>query len=144
MSWNYSIYNQGLTLDPSLGTASLPIQQAAAAGSYWVSSIGTGLTYSTLDNAKDPTDGIRAQTNNEFAGLGGAANFASTTEDVRYYHPIVGDVVGMVRAQGGYVDAVGRPAIAAARRLLRRPAAGARLCAQRLWPARHHARHDHG
>ena len=26
-----------------------------------------------------------------------------TTEDVRYYHPIAGDVVGMVRAQGGYV-----------------------------------------
>ncbi len=103
MSWNYSLYNQGLTLDPSLGTASLPIQQAAQAGSYWVSSIGTGLTYSTLDNAKDPTTGIRAQTNNEFAGLGGAADFAKTTTDVRLYHPIVGDVVGMVRAQSGYV-----------------------------------------
>ncbi len=103
MSWNYSIYNQGLTLDPSLGTASLPIRQAAQAGSYWVSSIGTGLTYSTLDNAKDPTTGIRAQTNNEFAGLGGAADFAKTTSDVRLYHPIVGDVVGMVRAQSGYV-----------------------------------------
>ena len=103
VSWNYSIYNQGLTLDPSLGTASLPIQQAAQAGSYWVSSIGNGLTYSTLDNAKDPTTGVRAQTNNEFAGLGGAANFAKTTEDVRLYHPLVGDLVGMVRAQGGYV-----------------------------------------
>jgi outer membrane protein insertion porin family len=103
MSWNYSLYNQGLTLDPALGTASLPIQQAAQSGPYWVSSIGTGLTYSTLDNAKDPTTGIRAQTNNEFAGLGGAADFAKTTTDVRLYHPIAGDVVGMVRAQGGYV-----------------------------------------
>ena len=103
VSWSYSIYNQGLTLDPALGTASLPIQQAAQAGSYWVSSIGNGVTYSTLDNPKDPTTGIRAQTNNEFAGLGGAADFAKTTEDVRLYHPIVGDVVGMVRAQGGYV-----------------------------------------
>jgi outer membrane protein insertion porin family len=103
VSWNYSIYNQGLSLDPALGTASLPIQQAAAAGPYWVSSIGNGVTYSTLDNPKDPTSGIRLQTNNEFAGLGGAANFAKTTEDVRYYHPIVGDVVGMVRAQSGYV-----------------------------------------
>ena len=103
VSWNYSIYNQGLSLDPALGTASLPIQQAAQAGSYWVSSIGNGVTYSTLDNPKDPTTGIRAQTNNEFAGLGGAANFAKTTQDVRLYHPIAGDVVGMVRAQGGYV-----------------------------------------
>lgn len=103
VSWNYSIYNQGLSLDPSLGTASLPIQQAAQAGSYWVSSIGNGVTYSTLDNPKDPTTGIRAQTDNEFAGLGGAANFAKTTEDVRLYHPIAGDLVGMVRTQGGYV-----------------------------------------
>jgi outer membrane protein insertion porin family len=103
VSWNYSIYNQGLSLDPSLGTASLPIQQAAQAGSYWVSSIGNGVTYSTLDNPKDPTTGIRVQTNNEFAGLGGAADFVKNTEDVRLYHPIAGDVVGMVRAQGGYV-----------------------------------------
>ena len=102
-SWNYSIYNQGVSLNPSYGPVSLPIQQAAQAGSYWVSSIGNGTTFSTLDNAKDPTTGIRAQTNNEFAGLGGAANFAKTTEDVRFYHPIAGDVVGMVRAQGGYV-----------------------------------------
>ena len=103
MQWNYAIYNQGLTLDPAMGTASLPIQQAAQAGPMWVSSVGTGVTYSTLDNAKSPTDGIRAQFNNDFAGLGGAAKFARTTDDVRYYHEIVGDVVGMVRAQGGYV-----------------------------------------
>jgi outer membrane protein insertion porin family len=102
VSWNYSIYNQGLSLDPAMGTASLPIQQAAAKGSYWVSSIGNGVTYSTLDNAKSPTTGLRIQTNNEFAGLGGAAQFAKTTEDARYYHPIIGDVVGMVRAQSGY------------------------------------------
>ena len=103
VNWNYSIYNQGLSLDPALGTASLPIQQAAAAGPYWVSSVGTGVTYSTLDNAKDPTSGIRIQTNNEFAGLGGAADFAKTTVDMRYYHAIAGDVVGMVRTQSGYV-----------------------------------------
>ncbi len=103
VSWSYSIYNQALSLDPSAGTASLPIQQAAAMGPMWVSSVGTGMTYSTLDNPKNPTNGVRVQTNNEFAGLGGAAKFARTTEDVRYYHEIFGDVTGMVRAQGGYV-----------------------------------------
>jgi len=103
MSWNYSIYNQGVSLDPAVGTVSLPIQQAAQAGAYWVSSIGDGLTYSTLDNPKNPSTGVWAQTNNEFAGLGGAAKFARTTEDISYYHPIAGDVVGMVRAQSGYV-----------------------------------------
>ncbi len=103
MNWTYSIYNQGLSLDPAVGTASLPVQLAAVAGPMWVSSIGNGLTYSTVDNPRNPTDGVRVQTNNELAGLGGAAKFARSTEDARYYHPIVGDVVGMVRAQGGYV-----------------------------------------
>jgi outer membrane protein insertion porin family len=102
MNWSYSIYNQNLTL-PAGATASLPIQQAAAAGPMWVSSVGTGMTYSTLDNPKNPTSGVRVQTNNEFAGLGGAAKFARTTEDARYYHEIFGDVTGMVRGQGGYV-----------------------------------------
>ena len=70
----------------------------------WVSSLGTGMTYSTLDNPRSPTGGVRVQTNNEFAGLGGAAKFARTTEDARYYHEIFGDVTGMVRGQGGYVS----------------------------------------
>ena len=107
VTWNYSIYNQSVSLDPAEGTASLPIQQAAAAGPIWVSSIGPTVTYSTLDNPKDPTSGIRIQTTNELAGLGGAAKFAKTTEDVRYYHPIVGDIVGMVRTQDGYVTPYG-------------------------------------
>jgi outer membrane protein insertion porin family len=103
VSTDYSLYKQGLSLDPSIGTVSLPIQQAAQMGSYWVSSIGNGVTYSTLDNQKDPTEGVRAQVNNDFAGLGGAAKFARTTQDVRVYHDLGGDVVGMVRGQGGYV-----------------------------------------
>jgi outer membrane protein insertion porin family len=107
VTWNYSIYNQAVSLDPAEGISSLPIQQAAAAGPIWVSSIGPTVTYSTLDDPKNPTSGLRIQTANELAGLGGAAKFAKTTEDVSYYHPIIGDVVGMVRAQGGYVTPYG-------------------------------------
>ena len=103
VTWSYSIYNQGISLDPAAGVVSLPIQQAAQAGAYWVSSIGSGVTYSTLDNPKNPTEGVWARTDNEFAGLGGAAKFARTTDDVRVYQPIAGDLVGVVRAQGGYV-----------------------------------------
>ena len=33
--------------------------------------------------------------------------FLRTTEDVRYYHPINNDLVGMVRAQGGYITGWG-------------------------------------
>ncbi|MFZ0151757.1 MAG: outer membrane protein assembly factor BamA [Xanthobacteraceae bacterium] len=103
VTWSYSIYNQGISLDPAAGAVSLPIQQAAQAGSYWVSSIGSGVTYSTLDNPKNLASGVWARTDNEFAGLGGAAKFARTTDDVRLYQPIAGDLVGVVRAQGGYV-----------------------------------------
>ncbi len=103
MQWNYTIYNQRVSLGPSAVPVSLPIRQAAQAGPMWVSSIGNGLIYGTLDNPRTPTAGVRVQVGNEFAGLGGAAKFARTTEDVRYYHEIFGDVVGMARAQGGYV-----------------------------------------
>lgn len=101
--WSYALYRQSLTLDPAMGTASLPIREAAAAGPTWVSAIGAGMTYSTLDNNKNPTSGWRASINEEFAGLGGDAQFAKTTEDLRYYQPLADGVVGMVRAQSGYV-----------------------------------------
>ena len=99
----YSIYNQQVTLDPAKGLASLPIQQAALAGSQWVSSIGTGVTYSNLDNPRNPHNGFRAMINEDFAGLGGDVKFARTTADLQYYRELTNDVVGMVRAQGGYV-----------------------------------------
>lgn len=101
--WNYSLYRQSVALDPNLGTASLPIQEAAAAGPTWVSSIGTGATYSTLDNNRNPTSGWRLGVNEEIAGFGGDAKFTKTTEDARYYYPIADGVTGMVRAQSGYV-----------------------------------------
>jgi outer membrane protein insertion porin family len=105
--WNYSIYNQAVTLNPAYGTATVPIQQAAAAGPQWISSIGNGVTYSTVDNPRNPTNGVRVQAGTELAGLGGAAKFAKTTADARYYHEIFGDVVGMVRSQGGYATGYG-------------------------------------
>ena len=103
----FDLQSGGLARSGRTALSSLPIQQAAAAGPIWVSSIGPTVTYSTLDNAKNPTSGMRLVTSNEMAGLGGAARFAKTTEDASYYHPIVGDLVGMVRAQGGYVSPYG-------------------------------------
>jgi outer membrane protein insertion porin family len=85
----------------------LPIQLAALAGPAWVSSVGSTVTYSTLDNNKNPTDGIKSQLSQDLAGLGGDVNFLRTTEDVRYYHALNDDVVGMVRAQGGYITGWG-------------------------------------
>jgi outer membrane protein insertion porin family len=84
---------------------SLAIEQAAANGPAWVSAVGSTATYSTLDNPKSPTDGIKSQLSQDLAGLGGDVKFLRTTEDLRYYHSLNSDLVGMVRAQGGYVRA---------------------------------------
>jgi outer membrane protein insertion porin family len=109
MQWRYSIARQNVTLDPSslAATPSLAIQQAALAGPQWVSAVGDTVTYSTLDNAKNPTSGLNAQLKQDVAGLGGDVNFLRTTEDVRYYQSLNSDLTGMVRAQGGYITGWG-------------------------------------
>ena len=61
------------------------------------------LSYSGLDNSRNPTSGIRSDFRQDVAGLGGDVRFLRSTEDARYYHEIAGDVVGMARVQGGYV-----------------------------------------
>jgi outer membrane protein insertion porin family len=109
VQWRYSISRQDVTLDPaSLAAApSLPIQQAALAGPQWVSAVGDTITYNTLDNTKNPTSGIISETKQDLAGLGGDVDFLRTTEDVRYYQSLGNDLVGMVRAQGGYITGWG-------------------------------------
>ena len=109
VQWRYSLYDQNVTLDPSASSAtvSLPVQQAAAAGRQLVSAAGDTVTYNTLDNNKLPTNGINSQLRQDIAGLGGDVRFLRTTEDVRYYKSLGGDLVGMVRAQGGYITGWG-------------------------------------
>ncbi|MBU6456696.1 MAG: outer membrane protein assembly factor BamA [Bradyrhizobium sp.] len=105
MQWRYSISRQNVTLDPTslAASPSLPIQQAALAGPQWVSAVGDTVSYNTLDNNRMPTSGISSQLKQDLAGLGGDVNFLRTTEDARYYQSINDDLVGMVRAQGGYI-----------------------------------------
>jgi outer membrane protein insertion porin family len=109
MQWRYSLYNQNVTLATSSLSAapSLPVRQAALAGPQWVSSAGSTATYNTLDNTKSPTSGINSQLRQDLAGLGGDVKFLRTSEDVRYYHALNDDVVGLVRAQGGYITGWG-------------------------------------
>jgi outer membrane protein insertion porin family len=107
--WRYSLYDQQVTLPSTIAanTVSLPIQQAAAAGRQLVSSVGDTVTYSTLDNNKLPTSGFNSQLRQDLAGLGGDVRFLRTTEDLRYYQQLGGDLVAMVRAQGGYITGWG-------------------------------------
>ncbi len=146
VQWRYSIARQNVTLDPaSLAAApSLAIQQAALAGPQWVSAVGDTVTYSTLDNAKNPTSGLNAQLKQDLAGLGGDVNFLRTTEDVRYYQSLGNELTGMVRAQGGYITGWGGQQVPLIDSFFGGPKPGARICAEWFWPARSYAGHDNG
>jgi outer membrane protein insertion porin family len=85
------------------GEASLPVRIELADGAKLTSLIGYTLSYNTLDNNRNPTSGLYAELRQDFAGVGGDVNFIRTTGDARYYRELFGDLVGMVRVQGGHV-----------------------------------------
>ncbi len=89
------------------GEASLPVRQELANGATWTSSVGYSLTYNTLDNNKNPTDGLLIDWKQDFAGVGGDVTYLKTAIDGKYYAPLVGDVVGLVHLQGGMLNHVG-------------------------------------
>jgi outer membrane protein insertion porin family len=113
----YSIVNQSLSLDPTLlycvpGVSATPCASAAVRqevldGPAWLSMVGSSIKYNSLDDPKHPHEGIRAEIRQDVAGLGGSVDFLKTTGDIRYYHDLGNDVVGVVRAQGGYITPFG-------------------------------------
>jgi outer membrane protein insertion porin family len=90
------------------GEASLAAKQAQAAGDRLTSLVGFTLSYNTLDNNKNPTEGLHAQWTQDFAGVGGDSNFVRETGDIRYFHPVLfDDWIGIVHVQGGHMDGFG-------------------------------------
>lgn len=85
------------------GEASLPIRIDLAHGAYVTSAVGYTLTYNTLDDNKNPNEGMLAEFRQDFAGVGGDVKFIKTAADARYYFPITGDIVGFVRGQAGHI-----------------------------------------
>ncbi|MDR1827204.1 MAG: BamA/TamA family outer membrane protein, partial [Methylobacteriaceae bacterium] len=78
-----------------------------AAGDRWTSMAGVTFNYSTLDNKKNPRSGWYIDVRPEVAGIGGDAKYFRIAGDVRYYHEINDDFVGMIRLQGGHIRAFG-------------------------------------
>lgn len=80
----------------------------AAAESPWIkSSISYSLTYNSIDDIKNPHDGIFARFTQEYAGVGGDANYLKSTFKGSYYKTISeeADIVGLVGVGGGYIHA---------------------------------------
>src|SRR5262249_2150410 len=89
------------------GEASLAVRKELAQGPVFVSSLGYTLAYNTLDNNRNPTNGLLVEFKQDGAGAGGDVRFLKSTIDARLYNEIFPDVVGLVRAQGGYATGWG-------------------------------------
>ena len=68
--------------------------------------VGYGLTYSTLDNSKRPTEGLYATFTQSY--IGWDYNLLKTEAKARYFMPLMSDwnVIGSLKAQAGYIFAV--------------------------------------
>ncbi|SFO22426.1 Beta-barrel assembly machine subunit BamA [Bradyrhizobium sp. Ghvi] len=89
------------------GEASLPVRRELANGKTLTSALGYTLTYNTLDNNKNPSDGLLIDFRQDFAGVGGDVSYLKTTADAKYYQSLVSDLVGLVHLQGGILNKVG-------------------------------------
>jgi outer membrane protein insertion porin family len=89
------------------GEASLAVRKELSQGTVFVSLVGWGLSYNTLDNNRSPTSGISMAFNQDIAGVGGDVNFVKTTADFKHYTEIGPDIVGMANLRGGYATGWG-------------------------------------
>jgi outer membrane protein insertion porin family len=89
------------------GEASLPVRKELAAGATLTSAVGYTFDYNTLDNNRNPTDGLLIDWKQDFAGVGGDVTYLKSAIDAKYYTPLVADIVGIVHLQGGLMTQIG-------------------------------------
>ncbi|RUW26719.1 MULTISPECIES: outer membrane protein assembly factor BamA [unclassified Mesorhizobium] len=95
--------------DPSRCTIS-PAILAGVAESPWVkSSVSLGLVYNTIDDMKNPHEGLYITGTTEVAGLGGDAKWVKLTGRASVYQTLSEqlDLVGLVSGGAGYIAGYG-------------------------------------
>jgi outer membrane protein insertion porin family len=105
---NYG-YEKVHIFDVTTAAPELVIEQAAVNGGYSeTSAVTLTLSRSTLDSA-DPTRGLAATANFEYAGgfLGGSNNFIKTNLDLSQYFPLGWRLVGHLHGNIAYAEAFG-------------------------------------
>jgi len=108
----YSFYRQEINLptallNPATTNISLPVLIELQQGAVNTSMLGYTLTYNTLDNNINPTSGFLIDLKQDYAGVGGDVTYLKTTGDAKYYSPLVSDIVGILRVQGGVLTKIG-------------------------------------
>jgi outer membrane protein insertion porin family len=89
------------------GESSLPVRKELANGSTLTSLVGYTLTFNTLDNNKNPTDGLLLDFRQDFAGVGGDVTYLKSAFDGKYYTPLVSDIIGLIHVQTGALTKIG-------------------------------------
>jgi outer membrane protein insertion porin family len=89
------------------GEASLPVRKELAQGATLTSAVGYTLSYNTLDNNRNPTDGLLIDWRQDFAGVGGDVTYLKSAADLKYFTPLVADIVSIVHLQGGLMTQIG-------------------------------------
>ncbi|MGC2776997.1 MAG: outer membrane protein assembly factor BamA [Bradyrhizobium sp.] len=89
------------------GEASMAVRRELANGPVFVSLVGYTLSYNTVDNNKNPTNGLLLTFGQDYAGAGGDVNFVKSTVDARMYHELLPDIVSLFRVQAGHATGWG-------------------------------------
>ncbi|KJC34017.1 membrane protein [Bradyrhizobium sp. LTSP849] len=89
------------------GESTLPVRKELANGPTLTSAVGYTLNYNTLDNNKNPTDGLLIDFRQDFAGVGGDVTNLKTAVDTKYYTPLVSEIVGVIHLQSGILNKIG-------------------------------------
>ncbi|MBZ9812197.1 outer membrane protein assembly factor BamA [Mesorhizobium sp. CA7] len=99
----------GGALDPAKCDVSPAIQAGIAESPWLKSSVSLGLVYNTIDDMKNPHEGLYVTGMTEFAGLGGDAKWVKVTGRASVYQTLSEqlDLVGLVSGGAGYLAAYG-------------------------------------
>lgn len=103
VAYNYTTETYTLT---GFGVPPASVVTAAMTSPWVKSSISATLLYNTIDDLKDPREGIYATATAEYAGLGGDARFVLVTGRASYYKTLLdeADVIGVVSGGAGHIS----------------------------------------
>ncbi|MEL7272436.1 MAG: outer membrane protein assembly factor BamA [Pseudomonadota bacterium] len=90
-------------------TVSFALADTLARSPYTTSSVGYSLTYNTIDNLKNPREGIFAKFEQDFAGVGGDAQYISTRFKASTYYLLSedADIVLLGAVGAGHIEGLG-------------------------------------
>jgi outer membrane protein insertion porin family len=103
------VSNASLAVKEACGAENptLDDQPSCRDSGYWTSLVGTTIAYDKRNNPKNPNSGYYLELNNDFAGVGGDAQYWRVQGEGRAYYPITDKITLVGRAIGGTIQGWG-------------------------------------